>query len=352
MQGFTRNLQDMEWGINITRALTLSTHNFLGLLSGGRVQTPMLKIIVDRDRSIEKFNPEPYWNLHVELEANIDGDLKRFKLMYDGKIKDKDKLDDIKKKINVGDKVNVKVTDKEQKTAPPPPFNGTTLQIEGNRALGFTAKEIADRQSGIAQKLYEAGLISYPGTDSEKYPADWTGKEIAEFKDFLKGMLGCDMPRDKPVEGRKEDAAHPCLRVVAPFNDDLGKKESKLYDLILRRNAAGFGNHAVDSVKTVIATIDGHKFKGTGKATVDKGWREVYPFISAKEKEMPDVKNGDNVLVCGSRTEKKETRPPARINTIGLIAQCEKLGLGTKNTRPGIIEKLVRPWLRNVTKGR
>ena len=335
--GFTRNVQDMFWGVNLTRALTIATHGFLGTLSGGRVQTPMLKLISDRDREIEKFVPQSYFQL--QLMAEYGG--KEFDLIYEGKLKTLDEVKDVVNLIKVGDKVEASVDEKEHQTPPPPPFNGTTLQIEGNRVLGYSAKEIADRSNGIAQGLYSKALISYPGTDSEKYPADWTTADWDAFKELLgKYFSRPNLPRPKAVEGPTEDPAHPCMRVVALPPNDLSDKEKKLYGLIASRNAAGFCKPYVESVKTIKVKIGKHSFKAVGKTPIDEGWRVMYPYTRTQEKTLPNVKDGNKVALAGTRHQKKETQPPAKFNTISLIAQCDKLGLGTKNTRPSIIEKL------------
>jgi DNA topoisomerase-1 len=340
--GFTRNCQDMSWGINLTRALTIATGNLLGVRSGGRVQTPMLGMIVRRDREISNFEPVPYYQLELKLEAIIDGRQERFVMLYEGKLKTFEELRAVTDEIRVGDICRVSVEQKETVTRPPAPFNGTTLQIEGNRVLGFSAKEIADRQDGIAQALYEKGFCSYMGTDSEKYPADWEKSDKLDLKNLIESWTALSFPNDSPAEGSKEDSAHPCIRPVAIPNDadNLGDKEKKLYDLISRRCGAGFCEPAVDKIKTIRLKFGKHSFKTFGKTCTEKGWRTVYPFIVQNEREVPDLNDGDEVTVLGTSHVKKETRPPPKYSTTKLIARCEKYGLGTKNTRPGIVEKL------------
>lgn len=348
--GFTRNVQDMHWGINLTRALTLATRNMKGILSGGRVQTPMLKLIVEKDREIEKFVSRPYYQLTMMVEFGLG---KKLDMLYEGKITSPEQLKDILDSIKAGDKVVLHVDDKEQKIPPPPPFSGTMLQIEGNRALGLSAKEIADRQNGLAQSLYEKGICTYPGTDSEKYPLDWKDKDLDSFKTLLSKYVKEHLPKDNPVEGDAVDPAHPCIRPVSLPTSDLSDKEMKLYDLIARRCAAGFEEPCIESVKSVRTVIDGHRFRAFGKSTKSEGWRKVYPFIKSQEKDIPDVRDGESGTVSGSRHQMKETQPPSKYNVISLIAHCDKLGLGTKNTRPGIIDKLSeRGYVETHTSGK
>ena len=345
--GFSRNIQDMEWGINLTRALTLSTNNYFGLLSGGRVQTPMLKMVVDRDREIEAFKPDTYHQLYVRLEVMVDGRQEKIELKYDGKINTPEKLAEIRRAVKAGDRTVLTVIDRESATPPPVPFSGTTLQIEGNRATGISAKDIADRSNGIAQRLYERGAVSYPGTDSEKYPADWVKNDHVDFRLLLEDILGIGndvLSGVEPIVGIKEDPAHPCIRPVGKPVWQAGEKkleeQKKLFDLIVRRCAAGHCDPSIDSVKTVTAKFGNHRFKGVGRVTKQKGWKEVYPWFKDTAKNMANVTDGDRGLVLGVRQETKETNPPARFNIISLIGVCDKHGFGTKNTRPGIIEKL------------
>lgn len=341
--GFTRNIQDMQWGINLTRAMTLSTRKFsnLGVLSGGRVQTPMLKIINDRDSEISTYIPKEYYQLKLKL-SHDDGD---FEALYMGKITSMEQLMKIIDDIAIGTDATAVVKAHDSKLKPPPPFNGTSLQIEGNRVLGYTAQEIANRQTGLTQKLYESALVSYPGTDSEKYPPDWKPSDYDTFKNLLWSVLGGDAQKlmvNSFTEGKKTDEAHPCIRTTGVMDPSkFTDKHAKLYELITRRCACGSAPDAVQAIKNIFISIGKHKFKATGKTYVKLGWLEIYRYNIKDDKTIPDVKDGDTVRVTGTTHQKKETKAPPRYNIISLISQCDKLGLGTKNTRPGMVDKLV-----------
>jgi len=365
--GLTRNIQDMQWGINLTRGLTLAAQRFAksDVVSSGRVQTPMLKLIYGRDLEIDKFEPKEYYTLKLICAAD-DGD--EFETLYQGKITSQDQLMSIIGDVMVGGKYTVTVNDSEQRTPPPPPFNGTDLQVEGNRVLGFSAKQIADRQNGLAQALYMAGMVSYPGTDSQKYPPDWEQNDYDTFKTLLNNILGGGndklFTRKAFVEGKKTDDAHPCIRPMAVGtgegngngNNDFPPDAWKLFELISRRCAAGACEDSIVNVKNVFVEVENtgepkkkHVFKGTGKSYKQKGWLEAYPYNIKDDKLVPALKTGDTVTAKKTTNEKKLTKPPPRYNTVSLIAQCDKLGLGTKNTRPAMVEKLARRGFVEIT---
>jgi len=355
--GFTRNYQDMQWGINLTRALTLASNSYFGVMSSGRVQTPMLKFLVERDMKIDKFEPKTYFNVKLKAEVVVEGKAELITLLYDGKITDVQKANTIKSAFKPGDKITLGVSDSENKIPPPPPFNGTSLQVNGSKITGISPKDIANRSNGVAQKLYESSLISYPGTDSEKYTDDWKEPDYAEFKKLLETATGETLSgRNIPITGRKSDPAHPCIRPISLWDDDtktLSSREKQIYDLIARRCSAGFCEDGVDSVKRVKVDSKGHKFKTTGRAVKNEGWRTVYPYYKKQSNDIPNVSDGDIATVVNVISESKETKPPARFNDIALISLCEKHGLGTKNTRPSMIEKLVkRGYVDVVPKGK
>jgi len=343
MAGYTRNIQDMQWGINLTRALTLAAQGFdpgQSVLSGGRVQTAILKIIYDRDKLIADFVPDEYH----QIKVICDTDAGQFEAIYDGpRIDSKERADEIVADITGADTV-VDVKHEDKSNPPPAPFNGTDLQVEGNKVTGISAKEIADRSNGVAQKLYTKGIISYPGTDSQKHPADWEDKDFDILYDMLDKVLsGFARSRKRPVEGGKEDPAHPAIRPVSKVSEDsLDAKEAKLYNLICRRCAAGFMEDSVDAITNFTMDINGHPFKAIGKVLKVEGWREVYPYGMQDDKSLPDVNDGDDAHVAKVKREKKTTKPKPHYNTITIITEADKKKLGTKNTRPAIIDKLVK----------
>lgn len=348
LAGVTRNIQDLEWGLNMSYSLTGSARSMIPnytVLSSGRVQTPMLKLIYDRDVKIEAFDSEKYYNLIITC---VRADGQTFEMKTAKKIDDKKKANDIAKDIS-GKEIEIKVSQREHTVHPPKPMNGTDLQVEGNRAFGISPKEIADRSNGIAQRLYQAGLISYPGTDSQKYPADWGKKDYDDFYGLISTDFNIDRVNDKPVEGDADDPAHPCLRPVASAGGLQGK-DKKIYDLILRRCLAGFCKPAKDKNTSLTSTADDIIFNAIGTVEIEPGFRKVYPYNSRDDKELPDIINGEKVTIQSAKVEQKKTNPPPHYNTTSMIKQCSRMGIGTKNTRPAIMEKLGERGYVTITK--
>ena len=339
--GETRHYLDWFYGINITSALSTSVNVATGrfkILSSGRVQSPTLKIIADREKEIQAFVPKTYWEIY------LDGLHKKSKILakhIGDKIFDKKKKDSVMK--NTKDQKafvkELKVTKKTQN--PPTPFDLTTLQIEAHRFLRINPKDVAK----IAQDLYIAGLISYPRTSSQKLP-----KSIG-YQKILKGLVKNTSYKKeasellkkkslKPMEGKKSDPAHPSIYPTGE-KASLSGKNARLYDLIVHRFLAVFGEPA--KRLTVSAKIDVNKeiFTLAGTTTVDPGWHTLYgKYAKFKEVELPKMKEGDEIKVKKIYEEEKETQPPARYSQASIIKTMEKFNLGTKATRAMIVETL------------
>ncbi|MEM3341861.1 MAG: type IA DNA topoisomerase [Thermoplasmata archaeon] len=371
LAGYTRGAQDFLWGANVTRALTIAARRAGQLqkgavLSAGRVQSPTLAIIVNREREIEDFKPVIFYTITGTFQSKESVFTAEYSSIE--RIESEELAKAIVAELESGGDFLLNVEKNMVSTRPPPPFNGTDLQVEGARVLKLTPAEIADRRKGIAQHLYEAGLISYPGTDSQKYPATFTKsnflnmveipKMLKEEIEWVKANL-----RYPPAEGKKEDAAHPCIHITG-FGDFPDEKHRKLYELIARRNLATLspdskeektdvlvrGEEYSNSLKEIIKKcpeeqIDKvksfrHEFTAKGKRIVEHGWRRIYPYIKVEEKEMPPLENGSKAKAVSFKITKKMTQPPPRFSETSLIAELDKVGIGTKNTRHAIIEKL------------
>jgi len=202
--GETRHKLDWFYGINLSRALMEAIRkagNFK-ILSIGRVQGPALHLIVEKEKVIKNFKPEPYWQVFLLVE---DSSGKKIEVKFP---KDLTKENELEKfKTLKGKTGEAKTTISEDKISPPAPFDLTTLQTEAYRFLGITPS----RTLQIAQQLYLGGLISYPRTSSQKLPASIAYKEILSKlgKNFL--ILTKFASRTKPVEGKKSDPAHPSI---------------------------------------------------------------------------------------------------------------------------------------------
>ncbi len=342
--GIARHVLDWYWGVNLSRALTSAIKRASGkwmVLSTGRVQGPTLKFLVDREREIANFKPTPYWVIKMLLEKNGE----QYTAVYEkDKIWDEEEAKRIVEEAKKGPAFVEKVEVKQQNRNPPVPFDIGTLQREAYSAFGYSPKKTLE----IAQRLYERGLSSYPRTSSQKLPKNLNFRSILqnlaklpEYKPFAHELLG--RANLKPVEGKKEDPAHPAIYPTGelPKPGELTKDEQNLYDLIVRRFLALFMEPAVREIMRVIINSNGHRFILSGARTVKEGWLKVYgKYVKFDEVILPPFKEGEQVKVLQIRREKKKTKPPARYSPAAVIKKMEDLGIGTKATRAQILETL------------
>ena len=335
--GIARHILDYYFGMNISIALSDSVrktkHRFLKL-SVGRVQTPTLSILVNREKEIREFVPEPYWVIRAILDFE-DIEIKHTA----GNIFDRQLAQEIFNKCEGKDALVDKIEFSNSKTRPPVPFNLSGLQAEAYSVFGFSPK----RTQIAAQNLYSAGYTSYPRTSSQKLPEslgfDLIFEQLAANPEFKKHID--KLPSKlKPNNGKKEDAAHPPIHPTGILPSKLNKDEQKIYDLIVYRFIAVFFDAAkFETMKTTL-DIEGEKFKFSRRRVTYKGWMEHYPFKKIDDEKFPDVKEGDMMSVKELISDEKETKPPARYNQASLIKELEKKNLGTKATRADIIDKL------------
>jgi len=333
--GIARHVLDFIFGVNISKYLTdavmKSTKRYIQL-SAGRVQTPTLAILVDREKEIGTFIPEPYWNIKAYLEGDIIADHKK------GKIFKREDVDEILADCKDKDAQVSKIELKTSKKIPPFPFDLGSLQSEAYSLFGFSPK----RTQQIAQNLYSEGYTSYPRTSSQKLPKsigyDKILKKLSGNAAFRKTIHKLKKPY-KPREGKKKDEAHPSIHPTGVLPKKLGRDYQKLYELIAYRFISVFGEDAlVETMKTNLE-IGKQPFNFTRKRTAKLGWQEQYPFRSVENDEFPNIQEGDK-LKGEVKDEEKETKPPARYNQASLIRELEKRGLGTKSTRANIISIL------------
>jgi len=325
--GETRHYLDWFYGINLSRCLmnAIKKTGKFKIMSIGRVQGPTLNIIVKREKEIINFKPVPYWNVSIFIEHKN----KRLELNYTKDIFDKSELSKFENLI--GKKVLIKTNKEERKLSPLPPFNLTSLQTEAYRIYGISPKNTLQ----IAQSLYLAGLISYPRTSSEKLPVSVGYEKILRdlTKDFkFKNLI----IRNKPVEGKKIDPAHPSIYPTG--NKQILKgDELKIYNLIVNRFICLFCDDAVIENKSLMAESDGLKFSLNGQMIKNKSWLEIYPY-KIKEEKIPDINEEKEILDL--KINEKETQPPKRYSPASIISTLEKKNLGTKATRSSILETL------------
>lgn len=253
--GITRHFLDFLFGVNISRALMNSIQNSTKKfvkLSAGRVQTPTLSILVDREREIKKFKPKTYW----VIEAKTKFFTAKFK---EQKIFDKNKALKIVKECKNKNAIvkSVKITKRYRN--PPVPFDLTTLQSEAYRLFGFSPR----KTQSLAQNLYLGGYISYPRTSSQKLPPSIDYEKIFEGLSknpkFERYISKLSKPF-KPYEGKKTDEAHPAIHPTGVMPKNLNEDESKLYELIVHRFIAVFADKAKIANLRGVLSINDYEF--------------------------------------------------------------------------------------------
>ncbi len=341
--GQTRHHLDYFWGISLSRALTLAVKSTgaFKLMTSGRVQGPTLKIIVEKEKEIAKFIPEPYW------EINLEAEVKKHKIEAyhkEGKIFDKKKVDSILKNTKDPKAIISKLSERETESKPPHPFNLTNLQTEAYSLFHISPKETLS----IAQELYTKGLISYPRTSSQKYPAALElGKIIKKLQTVKDYKPHCEkLLKTKlvPNEGKKSDPAHPAIYATGEKARTAGKNK-KIYDLIVRRMLSTFAEPAKRKTITVDIDVNQEPFVAKGTTTVKKGWHEIYePYLRLKELQLPQLEEAQELNSPKVTKEDKETQPPRRYTPASILKEMDKLNIGTKATRASILDAL---YLRN-----
>ena len=342
--GITRHILDFYYGINVSRALMKAVRaaDRYKTLSTGRVQGPTLKILADREREIQEFEPDPYWELylnHPEFQAQWEDDEDR---IWEEKIAE-DKFQKVKDEREA-EVTNVKVNN--YKHNPPIPFNLTGLQSEASSQLNISPKQT----QSIAQTLYENGLISYPRTESQKLPPKIGYKNILNK---LKGQEDYDeiakkvLKKDKndnlyTTQGKKKDDAHPAIYPTGESpSASLSKKEGQVYDLIVKRFFAVFGKAAKRRSITFTLDVKDEEFKAKSKITVERNWYDLYePYVNVNSAELPEMEEGQTLPIDSFDKEEKETQPPNRYSQSAIVNELEKKSLGTKATRAQTVDRL------------
>lgn len=331
--GEARQVIDLVWGAALTRFISL-TSGRLGkeFLSVGRVQSPTLAIIVDREKEIEAFKPEPYWEIYADLEKELRVQHAK------GRIWNKGEVDGII--ANLGPEGVVKSIEKrERHDKPPTPFD-TTSFISAASGIGFSAANAMR----IAEWLYINGFISYPRTDNTVYPASVDLKVLMTL--FTKGAFAKDASellkgRMVPTKGKRSTTDHPPIYPTALADkNELKEEQWKIYELVVRRFFATLAEECIWATSSLKVDIGPEPFKASGARLVQPGWRAYYPYSKAEENILPELHEGERLKVLGHDVQAKETQPPARYGQGKLIKLMDELGLGTKSTRHDIISKL------------
>ena len=336
-----RAIADWIVGMNLSRLYScLYKQNY----SVGRVQTPTLAMIVNRDDEIANFKKEKYFTVELDLDG--------FSLSTD-RIDDKTVAEQL---INLlGNSIEITdVIQKEKITKPELPFDLTTLQRECNKYFGYSAKQTLD----YAQSLYEKKLITYPRTDSRCLTEDM----IVSTVNNILGKNDFDTGRIKTVfNSKKVTDHHAIIPTPSSMNEDLTslpESELKVYELILNKLHASVGYPLIENTTKIVAEFDGFEFTNSGKVIVVEGFTKYLKEYTKKKNEdtvLPDVKIGDSLDIKDKEIKEKYTSPAKHFTEDLLLkamelagndalekgVEVERKGLGTPATRAGIIENLI-----------
>ncbi|TAJ44153.1 DNA topoisomerase I [Methanofollis fontis] len=336
--GESRQIIDLMWGASLTRFISIAAkRGGANILSVGRVQSPTLAMIVDREREIEAFVPQKYWML--TLDTQKDG--KPLELRHThGRFMDHGEaisaLERTKEPLQVTD-----VKEGVKNDRAPTPFDTTALLVAAGR-IGFSAANAMR----VAEDLYMNGFISYPRTDNTVYPKSLNLDDVldtlktTEFSSDVEWVKRHRRP--EPTRGKKSSTDHPPIYpTAAATRSQLGEDRWKLYELVVRRFLATLSPDARWLTMKVNFDAAGEPYTVTGGRLKEEGWRRLYPYSEATERIIPACTVGERLPILTTRCDEKETTPPPRFTQSRLIQTMEELGLGTKSTRHEVIGKLI-----------
>ena len=326
------------------------------MLSIGRVQTPTLALIVDRQKAIEQFKPETYWEVRTDYRGGWFSYTK-------GRFTVKEEAEAFMQEIIP---LELEIKSVERKKAmehPPKLFDLTLLQVECNRKFAFSA----DTTLKIIQSLYEKKLTTYPRVDTNFLPNDIYPKVPGILKGLKPYMTlidpvinGNKIRKSSKVFNDKKITDHHAIIPTGVFNYDMTSDEKRVYDLVARRFIAVFYPDCEIANTTVMAQVGVNEFKATGKQIIDPAWRVVFPVASNRQSDenvLPVYEVGEKGPHAPELQE-KETQPPKyyteadllrAMETAGKQVEDEELrdlmkenGIGRPSTRAGIIETLLK----------
>lgn len=335
-------------------------------LSAGRVQSPALRLIVEREQEIQAFVTREYWSIEADAAKAKQSFIARLtklqgKRLEQFSISNATQAAEVKSnllKIAAGKLLVEKVDTKQRKRQPAPPFTTSTLQQEASRKLGFTTK----RTMQIAQQLYEGidiggdaiGLITYMRTDSVTLSQD----AITEIREFITQRYGAEQvpktPRTFKTKAKNAQEAHEAIRPTSILRQPtelsayLTKDQLKLYDLIWKRTLACQMQHAlINTVAVDLSCGTGNIFHATGSTVVAPGFTQVYsedqddvPTSEAENTNLPQLVTGDIVILHDIHDVQHFTQPPPRYTEASLVNALEELGIGRPSTYASIISTL------------
>lgn len=310
--------------------------------SAGRVQSVALKLIVDKEREIRNFIPEDYYLMYAKLQRSEDIVLAKFYGDINGKIelKDKKQVDSIIKKIDNKEYKIIDIKKSERRKNPPFPFTTSSMQQEASRKLGFGVK----KTMMVAQRLYEAGYITYMRTDSIRLSDD--ARKMA--KEYINKTFGSKyyLEREFKAKGNAQDAHEAIRPTHLDATITMGKDEEKLYNLILNRFLASQMAIAIYDTTKIRVNVQDYIFHINGSVIKFDGFMKLYiegkdDKVKTKEeaeddddeiKVLPEFKIGEILKQKELKADKKTTEPPARYTEASLVKIMEEKGVGRPST--------------------
>jgi DNA topoisomerase-3 len=384
LEAAARSRSEADWivGMNATRAATIRLRSsFDGAVSLGRVQTPTLAILAQREQEIRDFKPEPYWLVDATFDPVAEPAGRRYEGRYHAganpRIKTADEARVIVEACEGKTGEITKLDKSERKERAPMLYDLTSLQSHANSLFGFTAR----RTLAAAQRLYEEHkALTYPRTNSRYLTRDMIPEikpiarlvgERAEYAKASQYVQGLDvLPLARVVNDEKVQDHHAIIPTRAERHpvEKMNEDDKKIYDLVVRRFLAIFHPDAVfENTRLETRVADKHVFRTRGKVMLVPGWRGVYGEIAdaersdddeGREQQLPKLERGEGAAVTEIGSEAKETKPPRRytegsllrtMETAGKLVDDDELreamkdsGIGTPATRAAIIERLIQ----------
>jgi DNA topoisomerase-1 len=336
--GSARQDIDLIWGATLTRAVSLASRRFgSNFLSVGRVQSPTLALVVERELERRAHVPKPFWELFANF-SHPDGAFEAHHSV--DKFWDKAEAE----AALAGTKspgVVKEVSSKRNTRKPPTPLNTTAFTTDASSRLGITPAAAMR----VAEDLYMDGFISYPRTDNTVYPASLNTQELVSslvrIPDFeaAKGLLDAPLVATR---GKKETTDHPPIYPTqAVYPGALDGPKKRVYELVVRRFLATFSPPMITESTRADIEAGSETYFVRGSVVVDPGFAAIYTYARSSDDEIPALEEGQSLEIEGEPwIVDKETQPPSRISQGKLIELMEEAGLGTKATRADIIQKL------------
>lgn len=331
----------------------MASRSLRGKYSVGRVQSPVVRLVVDREREIRNFIPSPYWTLDIQLDKegtiflarHVKG---RFERLADARAI----IEAIQGETHA---LAVKVQKKESRQSPKPPFTTVDLQAAAASRLKFTPEQTMK----LAQGLFDHGLTTYHRTDSVRMDEAF----VTEIREFLGKVLGGDYLPPKPNQYKSKNTqadAHEGIRPTRMHSaadtaamirkEGLTPDHGKLYELIFRRAVASQMAPAIYDSTAMLFQVASEKFKASGRVLKFDGFLKVYTEVDEeKEKKgeegrlqlLPPVEVGELVPKSGQVLEEKKTKPPGRFTLGSLVKELERLGIGRPSTYAAITRNII-----------